>query len=123
MLRRRDAGVGNICFVDVADPDYDPAKHAGISFEKAMERIHAVEADGTVLTGACGRGAWAAPPGLPGMRPPRQPPARRTPPPAPGLHTTPTHLTHALMCRISHAQTWRCFGGCTRRLVWAGCML
>lgn len=52
MLQRRDAGKGRICFVDVADPAYDPALHAGITFERAMERIHAVEADGTVLTGA-----------------------------------------------------------------------
>ncbi|KAL4858926.1 hypothetical protein ACK3TF_001297 [Chlorella vulgaris] len=50
MLRRRDASQGRIAFVDVAAPDYDPAQHGGISFEAAMERIHAVEADGTILT-------------------------------------------------------------------------
>lgn len=56
MLQRRDAGKGRICFVDVAAPDYDPAANAGISFEAAMERIHAIEADGTVLQGASPHG-------------------------------------------------------------------
>ncbi|EFN55395.1 hypothetical protein CHLNCDRAFT_134498 [Chlorella variabilis] len=50
MLQRRDAGKGRIAFVDVAAPGYDPAQHGGISFEAAMERIHAIEADGTILT-------------------------------------------------------------------------
>lgn len=50
MLQRRDAGKGRIAFVDVAAPDYDPAQNADISFQAAMERIHAVEADGRVLT-------------------------------------------------------------------------
>lgn len=49
MLRRRDAGQGRICFVDVAAPDYSPADNADISFEAAMERIHAVLPDGTVV--------------------------------------------------------------------------
>ena len=51
MLRRRDSGRGAIDFVDIAAPDYDPAVHGGISFERAMERIHAVLRDGTVVTG------------------------------------------------------------------------
>lgn len=34
MLRRRDAGVGRIAFVDVASPDYDASANAGISFEQ-----------------------------------------------------------------------------------------
>lgn len=55
MLQRRDAGKGRIAFVDVAAPGYDPAQHGGISFEAAMERIHAIEADGTILTGAARR--------------------------------------------------------------------
>ncbi|PRW58655.1 thiol-disulfide oxidoreductase [Chlorella sorokiniana] len=50
MLMRRDQGKGNIAFVDVASPEYDPAQNGGISFEKAMERIHAIEADGRVIT-------------------------------------------------------------------------
>ncbi|PSC73939.1 thiol-disulfide oxidoreductase [Micractinium conductrix] len=49
MLQRRDAAAGRICFVDIAAPDYDAAQHAGVTFEQAMERIHAVEADGTVI--------------------------------------------------------------------------
>jgi hypothetical protein len=50
MLRRRDSGVGNICFVDIADPNYDPTAHAGVTFEQAMERIHAVLPDGQIVT-------------------------------------------------------------------------
>lgn len=50
MLRDRDARQGNICFVDVADPSYTPSLHANISYEQAMERIHAVLPDGTVVT-------------------------------------------------------------------------
>ena len=53
MLQRRDAGAGRICFVDVAAPDYDPARNAGISFEQAMERIHAVEVGGGGELRAC----------------------------------------------------------------------
>ena len=49
MLRRRDAGHGRIAFVDVTAPDYSPSDHAEISFEDAMERIHAVLPDGTVV--------------------------------------------------------------------------
>ena len=34
MLRRRDAGVDKIAFVDIDAPDYDPAQNAGISYEQ-----------------------------------------------------------------------------------------
>ena len=34
MLKRRDAEQHRICFVDIADPSYDPADNAGISFEE-----------------------------------------------------------------------------------------
>lgn len=34
MLRDRDAGVGKICFVDIADPAYSPDENAGITFEQ-----------------------------------------------------------------------------------------
>ena len=34
MLRRRDAGVGRIRFVDIADPSYVPEENAGISYEQ-----------------------------------------------------------------------------------------
>ena len=36
MLRRRDEGVGKIEFVDIASPEYDPVRNAGISFEQAI---------------------------------------------------------------------------------------
>ncbi|KAL6759268.1 putative thiol-disulfide oxidoreductase DCC, partial [Haematococcus lacustris] len=49
-LRSRDAGKGRIDFVDVASPAYDPAANQGITFQQAMERIHAIQDDGTVLT-------------------------------------------------------------------------
>lgn len=49
-LRSRDVGKGRIDFVDVASPAYDPAANQGITFQQAMERIHAIQDDGTVLT-------------------------------------------------------------------------
>lgn len=59
MLKRRDAERQNaILFVDVADPNYDPAQHNGIDYETAMRTIHGVVRDDedenseqTVLTG------------------------------------------------------------------------
>ena len=52
-LRGRDArlhpGAPLLDFVDIDDPAYDPAAHAGISYREAMGRIHAVAADGSVL--------------------------------------------------------------------------
>ena len=52
-LRGRDArlhpGAPLLDFVDIDDPAYDPAAHAGISYREAMGRIHAVAADGAVL--------------------------------------------------------------------------
>ena len=36
MLRRRDADVGKIQFVDIASPDYDASANAGISFEQVV---------------------------------------------------------------------------------------
>ena len=50
MLRRRDASNGRIKFVDIADPSYDPADNAGIDYQTAMERIHAILPDGTTVT-------------------------------------------------------------------------
>ncbi|KAG7670681.1 hypothetical protein KSW81_003237 [Nannochloris sp. 'desiccata'] len=49
MLQRRDQGKNKICFVDVAAPDYDASEHADISFEQAMERIHAVLPDNSIV--------------------------------------------------------------------------
>ena len=34
MLRRRDAGVNKIEFIDIDAPEYDPAQNAGISYEQ-----------------------------------------------------------------------------------------
>ena len=53
VLERRDrqenGASPRLAFVDVDAPDYDPADHGGISYREAMGRIHALEADGTVL--------------------------------------------------------------------------
>ncbi|KAF6004309.1 hypothetical protein F1559_004858 [Cyanidiococcus yangmingshanensis] len=48
-LQARDAGRGRIAFVDIAAPDYDPTKYAGVTFEQAMGRIHGILPDGTVV--------------------------------------------------------------------------
>ncbi|MEO0869450.1 MAG: DUF393 domain-containing protein [Cyanobacteria bacterium J06642_11] len=48
-LQKKDNGRGLINFVDIADDTYDPAAHGGVSFVDAMERIHAVLSDGTVI--------------------------------------------------------------------------
>lgn len=50
-LRKRDEGVGNIDFVDISSPDYLPQNNAGIDFGTAMGTIHAIRADGSVITG------------------------------------------------------------------------
>ncbi len=48
-LKRKDGGRGLVAFVDIADPDYDPALHGGIDYATAMQRIHALMPDGSVL--------------------------------------------------------------------------
>ena len=52
-LRGRDQrlhpGAPQLAFVDIDDPAYDPASHAGIGYREAMGRIHAVTADGQVV--------------------------------------------------------------------------
>ncbi len=42
MLRRRDAGIGRIEFVDIASPDYDASANAGISFEQVSFMVQGV---------------------------------------------------------------------------------
>ena len=37
-----------IKFVNIADPNYKPKNHMGISYEEAMETIHAIRPDGSV---------------------------------------------------------------------------
>ena len=60
MLRRRDAAFnggndgsvgGKLELVDIAAKTYDARANAGISFERAMGKIHAIERDDTVITG------------------------------------------------------------------------
>ncbi len=48
-LRRRDADKGQLAFVDVDDPGYDPARFGGITYAEAMGRMHAIRADGQVI--------------------------------------------------------------------------
>jgi predicted DCC family thiol-disulfide oxidoreductase YuxK len=48
-LKTTDADRGLVSFVDIAADDYDPAAHAGVSFETAMGRIHAILPDGTIV--------------------------------------------------------------------------
>lgn len=40
-----------VVFVDVADLDYDAAENGGVGYERAMGKIHAVDADGQVVEG------------------------------------------------------------------------
>lgn len=48
-LKTKDADRGLVSFVDIDRDDYDPDAHAGISFETAMGRIHAILPDGTIV--------------------------------------------------------------------------
>ncbi|ELS02483.1 hypothetical protein Xen7305DRAFT_00021970 [Xenococcus sp. PCC 7305] len=48
-LKKRDAGRGIVNFVDIADPDYNPQDHGGIDYELAMDRIHGILCDGTII--------------------------------------------------------------------------
>jgi predicted DCC family thiol-disulfide oxidoreductase YuxK len=50
MLRRRDRGRGALALVDIAAPDFDPARY-GRSYESLMARIHGVLPDGAVIEG------------------------------------------------------------------------
>lgn len=49
-LRKKDAGRGKVVFVDVADDNYSPEENANIDYEMAMNRIHAILADGSIVT-------------------------------------------------------------------------
>ena len=50
MLRGRNQRYQTIKFVDIAAPDYSAEANAGVEFETAMGRIHAIQMDGTILT-------------------------------------------------------------------------
>jgi hypothetical protein len=49
-LREKDKGRGKVDFVDIDDPAYSSAQNAGLDYETAMNEIHALLPDGTVLT-------------------------------------------------------------------------
>lgn len=51
VLARQDNNRGLIRFVNIADPDYSPVSHMGISYDEAMETIHAIRPDGSVIMG------------------------------------------------------------------------
>lgn len=50
LLERQDGGQGRILFVNIASSRYDPEQHGGISYEDAMESIHAIRANGEVCS-------------------------------------------------------------------------
>ena len=54
MLRRRDqdhnGAQPRLAFVDIDAADYAPGDYAGIDYRQAMGRIHAIRADGTVVS-------------------------------------------------------------------------
>ncbi len=49
-LRKKDAGRNKVVFVDIADDDYSPAENAGIDYQMAMDKIHAILDGGEVVT-------------------------------------------------------------------------
>ncbi|CAL1406461.1 unnamed protein product [Linum trigynum] len=50
MLRERNKSYGTIKFVDISSDDYSAEDNQGLDYETAMGRIHAIMADGTVVT-------------------------------------------------------------------------
>ena len=48
-LRQKDAGRGKVAFVNIADDDYSPEENANIDYETAMNRIHAILPDGSIV--------------------------------------------------------------------------
>lgn len=51
VLERQDNKRGLIQFVNIADPKYDPTKNMGVSYDDAMETIHAIFPDGSLVQG------------------------------------------------------------------------
>ena len=47
----QDNGRNLICFVNIADDSYNPKKHMGVTYEDAMETIHAIYPSGEVRNG------------------------------------------------------------------------
>ncbi len=75
-LRRRDRERNRLGFEDIAEPGYDPSRY-GLTLAEADAKIHAVKADGTVITGlevfriayrAVGLGVLMSWTGWPGLR-------------------------------------------------------
>ncbi|MFP4133449.1 MAG: thiol-disulfide oxidoreductase DCC family protein [Halothece sp.] len=48
-LQRRDNNRGLVKFVDITNENYTPEENGGVDFKTAMERIHGVLPDGTVV--------------------------------------------------------------------------
>lgn len=48
-LQHKDSGQGKVVFVDIADDNYSPDEHGGVTYEAAMGRIHAILPDGKVV--------------------------------------------------------------------------
>lgn len=80
LLRRRDqqhnGSSPRLAFVDIDAADYTPANFGGIDYRRAMGRIHAIRADGTVVSDLAvfrqayalvGLGWLLAPSGWPGL--------------------------------------------------------
>ena len=80
MLRQRDrqhnGTQSRLAFVDIDAADYAPGDYAGIDYRQAMGRIHAIRADGTVVSDLAvfreayalvGLGWLLAPSGWPGL--------------------------------------------------------
>jgi hypothetical protein len=51
LLRTKDAGRGLINFVNIASVAYNPDDNEGVLYEEAMETIHAIRRDGTIVKG------------------------------------------------------------------------
>jgi len=49
-LKRLDESRQRLAFVDIDQPDYNPALNQGITYRQAMGRIHAIAANGEVVT-------------------------------------------------------------------------
>ncbi|KAF5836061.1 hypothetical protein DUNSADRAFT_6531 [Dunaliella salina] len=51
MSREQDRGRGTVCYVDISSHDYDPSRNMGVTYEDAMDTIHAIRSSGEVLKG------------------------------------------------------------------------
>lgn len=51
LLSNKDQGRGLINFVNIASLTYAPEENASITYEEAMQTIHVIKRDGTIITG------------------------------------------------------------------------